>query len=744
MDAAGFSNSWTEGEISDEFWDRVDIQPITKGCALAQNLICNAAGPLDKRRGFWRVGPTYSQAHQSRLIAFRKTLTDALMLEFSESLVQVWQANGVGPPIVTFASPYTAAQAQLLRFKQVQDVIYLRMSDGSIAPKTLTRNSDVSWTFAAETYPNGPWLSENATLANTVTLTNTAGPADIHDSNATTSAGAIPAGASVTVNAANPMFNAGQVGQQLKIRANASSVSAYAWSPGVDYAAGNFATSVGNMYQSLSTAGNKQGSNPPVQDQGTQSDGDNVWQFVHDGAGVITITGYTSSTQVTGTVTRTVPVKSGVATSFWSFGAYSPASGWPTAWPTLREERLVNGATLTNEDFLDLTQTAGFAPTSEDYTPGSGLGTIVDTNAIRRRLGDDGGQILWFQIATYLVAGTITGEYLVAGSVLDEPLSPAGVTLKQLSNFGSADVYPAKLWNGLCFVARGGKTLRWLSIDTQQGAQGDDFSFLAQHLATRGFTRLAWVPTPDEVLWAQLADGGLAAMAFHKEQAVRGWTTQALPMGFVVEDLQVLPGPGGFETLWLVVSRPKGGATQRLIWMQSQVSDTLFLDGAELYAGAPTKNFAGFTDYANETISVIADGVEVDDVAVDNTGAFTLGTAAAVVQAGQPVAVEFDSLKLSLGFVGNSLNTRQRIVAAIVSLKCALAQLGLLDGGPMETVSTRLPTDTPGFAPKKAVREVTLAGDGDQGGRDPRIRITETSGYDFRIYSIKPKVAPGG
>ena len=38
---------------------------------------------------------------------------------------------------------------------------------------------------------------------------------------------------------------------------------------------------------------------------------------------------------------------------------------------------------------------------------------------------------------------------------------------------------------------------------------------------------------------------------------------------------------------------------------------------------------------------------------------------------------------------------------------------------------------------------MTLAGDGDQGGRDPRSLIVDDSAYDFIFYSVKPIVAAG-
>lgn len=762
MDYTGFANSFSEGEIAEDAWDRVDIQPVTKGVEQAINTLIMVSGPLRKRRGFFRVGAVADQTKLARLVPFRRSIADAQMLELGDSIARVWQINGApllfGGVQVQFATPYPSAQLAGLRWKQIGDVIYFRDAAGHL-PTALTRiNGGViaaDWTFAnivSLNLTNGPWLAENADATSVIALANTAGPADILDTGPT-NAGSIPSGASVTVTASKPIFNANQIGTTLRIRANGDSVSALGWSPGQKYAAGRFVVSAGNMYEVTVPGASGLGSNPPVQLLNTQSDGDNVFLYLHDGAGVVEITGFTSTVQVTGIVSRAVPVKSAVATSSFAFNAYSADQGWPTAWPEIREERLVEGATASNPDFVDMTSTAGFSPTTEDFTPGTGLGQITDVNAIRRRVGVDGSKILWFCVANYLLCGTEESEHLIAGSVLDEPLSPSALTIKDLSTFGSDPVAPVRVWNGLCFVQRGGQTVRWISIDTQQGATFDDFSVLASHIGQRQFAQLAWQPSPDQALIARIADGGMASMTYHKEQNVRGWTRWRLPggviepgqapalNGWICEDVAMLPGLGRIETAWLIVSRTKGGATQRIIWQQAQPADALFMDGALKYSGAPATVFGGLTDYVGETVRVLADGGQIDNLIVDGGGHVTLPAAASNVYVGLAYQVQIKSLKFAVGMSSGTLNTRQSVPSAIVSFRGAQVTFGLDGAGPTETILTRQKPDVPVTATKRKIAEVTLAGGDD---RDPRIIVTEDSAYDFLLYSIKPKVSPGG
>ena len=96
--------------------------------------------------------------------------------------------------------------------------------------------------------------------------------------------------------------------------------------------------------------------------------------------------------------------------------------------------------------------------------------------------------------------------------MLDEPLSPAeggGVTVKKLSAFGCDPIAPALAWNGICFVQRGGQTVRWMSMDNQQGFTKDDYSVFASHLGVR-----------------QFAPAGLAARALTASSGA-GWPTAA-------------------------------------------------------------------------------------------------------------------------------------------------------------------------------------------------------------------------
>lgn len=758
MAATGFTNTFTEGEISSDAWDRVDLQPVGKGCALAQNGVIRVAGPIGKRRGFWDLGDAWASAFKSRLIPFRRSIDDALMLEFSDLVCRVWNNNGapyLSPSTgdqVTFASPYSEADLAGLRFKQVNDVIYLRNSAG-LTPLSLTRLRNDLWQFSVVTYPSGPWQPENLDLTSTITVTG----ADDLDANPATDAGSMSLGETVTLTATEALFDPGMVGVMYRLRQGTGNPPVQAWKPAYHPPAVNtYNTSVGRVYKNTTMATHDETvTNPPVQDAGLQSDGGNTWLYLHDGAGIVQISAFTDANNVEAITLTTLPFPSGYTTAYWAEGAYSAFRGWPRMWPGLREERLVEGATAANLDFLDLTQTAGFGQLTETFTPGLGTGQIIATDAVRKRVGADGAELLWAAEAGYLIVASASGEYIVAGSVLDEPISPTSVLVKQISEYGSEDVYPARAHGGLIFVALGSQTLRELSVDTNQQAESDDLTVLAGDTAGRGFAQLAWIPQPDENLWFRLngppvdgdgdpaaPDGGLGVLTYHKQQNVRGFASVLLPGGWTVEDIATLPGPGRFETLWMTVTRPKNGQTQRRLWMQSQVSDGLFMDAAQLYAGAPVTVISGLTQLDGETVRILADGIQQPDQVVVGEQ-ITLETPASRVLVGLPYVFKFRSLKLD-SQLGGSLNMRQRVVGCTVSLKTALAKVGVEVNevlGLTETISPRLATDVPAASARRTIKNVAIAGDSD---RDVRLVVLDDTAYDCVLYSLKPQVEVGG
>jgi hypothetical protein len=102
--------------------------------------------------------------------------------------------------IYQIATPYLTADLFDLDIKQSADVMFI--AHGSYEPRKLSRTGDTSWTLAVTAFADGPFRTENTTLANTISANAVTGSVTLTASVATfvlgTTAGHKPSGAVAT------------------------------------------------------------------------------------------------------------------------------------------------------------------------------------------------------------------------------------------------------------------------------------------------------------------------------------------------------------------------------------------------------------------------------------------------------------------------------------------------------------------------------------------------------------------
>lgn len=746
MRQSSFQAAFNVGELSPDAWSRSDLVQHSKGCALGFNMIARVTGPTGRRPGTWFVGLPRFADRACRLIPFRRSSAEALVLEFGHLYARVWTVDGApvmnGGAQVEFAHLYTANQLDGLRWRQSGDVIFFTHRDG-LAPRLLTRQgSNTAWTMTGLPITEGPFRGENGDAGHTLSL----------------SGG--------TLSASRPTFNPGHVGSLWRLRANDGNPAVLSWEPGEEnIPSGAERVSNGRVYTRTGTADDA-GNTPPLHESGTVSDGKVDWSFRHDGAAVVYVTGYTSPTQVTVVVAGAGGLPSGLeaGTRYWSEGAYSDYRGWPTANPAIREERLALAGALGEPDAISLTRTAGFSPAGLDFKPGLGTGRVVDDDAVRRFVGGDRDRIVWMEGSTFLMAGTTSGEFLVSGATLDDPISPAGCVARPLNDFGSADVMPALAYGGVLFVAAGGETLRRVGVAPDQSTEQRDLSVVADHIGQRGMVELNWLKQPSNLLWIRLADGGQASFSYHAEQNVEGWNrhgiaapdlpTEDAPLagGMALESSCVVPGPNGRSRLFMVVRRQKGGVTQRLILRLADRTDRLFLDAAEQTpVGAGFTGVTGLDHLAGEAVTLMAateTGAgpvvgrgwgEYRGRPVSGAGAATLpdDTTAIRIVAGLPFRSRWEGLPPDMGGPGGTAGRKMRYTHAAIVLEAAVAYAGSVgeegDSG-TDRLLSRAPGDVGGPVMRRQTWRPALLGGAEY---ERRFFLETDHGWDLVIHSIR-------
>lgn len=739
-----YQDNFNSGELGPNLWRRPGLAQFQNGCALAQNFVPQVEGPLRRRAGFWHNGlPRYADS-ASILIAFVRAVDDAYVVELGAFYARFWGVDGqpitVGGNPYTIAAPYAAADLAGLRWKQLEDVIVFTHADGR-QPRRLERVSETSWNWDFYVFDDGPWQAENTDTSKTIAASAVFG--------------------SVTLTASFPAFF--QVGQRFRLRSSTGLPGVKTWQADEDPKGNALRLSNGRVYYAASsTSTEKTGNTPPSHDIGTNSDGILDWVYLHDNSGVVEITAIASSTSATASVIRTLPSlglvydHSGVkereyrpdgayslpATFAWAESVYSNYRGWPTAWPELREERLIVGGGRSSQSKYNASQSAGYSADRASFTPGLGTGTVLDDDAIQGFAGDDSFKVTGFVSGALLVAFTHGGESAIVGDTGEALLTPGGSKPRALSRYGSADVRPIKAQDAILFVTRGGKSLRDLRASAYDyPGQGTDLSFIAKHIANRKFVEIEYAAAPDYILWTRLADGGLASMVYNREQNVYGWSRHALGGGCIVESLCVVPDPAGNDRLWCLVRRTKNSVVQRLVWMMSDPDDRMRLDGAVRYSGAPASQVSGAVHLIDETVRVAvgpgdgryAWGGDLE-VAGDGTVALQDGPAGEII-VGLPYLSRFESLPLSKADKQGEKLRVQRVHAAIEG---NVLTGGTVGGGDADFDSFRLPEDIEALTPQERIAQLDMAAEHEL---DPRVFIATDSVHDLTLKSLNVEFA---
>lgn len=761
MRTQAYLPAFNVGELSEDAWARSDLAQYAKGCVLGLNMLSDVVGPTVRRPGTWFCGlPRYAD-RLARLIPFQRSQGDALLLEFGDLYARVWTVNGQpvlsGGAPVQFATPWTEAQVPNLRWQQVGDVMFLFHRDG-LVPRTLTRLSNTSWSLTETPFNNGPYRGENIDPTKTLRF------ADVLDPE-------FPEIAGPTLFASFAAFLPAHVGALFRLRENDGNPPVKSWESSTSVASGELRLSNGRVYRRASTGGGTTGNTPPVHTSGSVSDGGAVWEYVHDGAGVFRITAVLDADRAKVQVLQRGPTNLTTATPYWSEGAYSTVHGWPTAFPAVREERLVLGANAAEPDAADFTRTAGFSPSGLDFKPGLGTGRVVDDDAVRRFVGDERNRLVWLARSTYLTAATTNGEFLITGATLDDPISPSGCVARPLSEFGAADVAPVLAHQSLLFVAAGRQTLIELKVAPDQSFASYDRSVVASHIARRGLAELAWMKQPLNQLHVRLDDKGWASLVYHADQNVLGWNrhslagrlrpSEAQPLGggMDIESLAVLPGLNGRPRLFLLARRPKGGLNQRMILRLADPEDRLFLDAAELYSGTPVNEVGGLDHLAGEEVTVMA-ATEAGAGSVPGPGwgqyrhrlvsgagavALPGGTTAGRLYAGLPYLSRWEGLPPEFAGPGALSGLKVRFISVTLTATLAEAAHGTTTteegDSPSETFVSRSRQDLGGPVLRRRVLSQPVSGGADL---ERRYYVETDSGWDLRVHALKAVVEAHG
>ena len=397
--------------------------------------------------------------------------------------------------------------------------------------------------------------------------------------------------------------------------------------------------------------------------------------------------------------------------SFLASGAYTsggtatPDADNPIA-VAFFESRLVFAGTNVRPNTLFMSRSPVSTTGATRYDDFTG-GTDAD-HACFFTLAPTNGQIDYITwavgTAKYLVVGAFGGAFRVSGGGLDEPITPTSINVRPVDSFGCAPTPPAVNGAYVYFVQRGGVTVRVLKYS----ADADDIASFdlclnSEQIGYSPITRIVFQPGRPDMLWVLRTDGQMASMTLDAAEQIAGWHRHiAAGTSATFIDMAVLPRQDQPDQLWVITQRTVPGiqkssaavpirsveyltddvtysdiedyygttATEALdaaAYRAATVAllkTAAFLDASEYYNGSAAATISGIWHLEGETVTAVADGVEVSGLVVTN-GAITLSSAASVVHVGLPYTGLLQTQNLELGGRSGPAQAKPRNICAL-------------------------------------------------------------------------------
>jgi len=612
-------NSFTAGELSPRMAGRTDLPQYFKGCATEQNIVSYVHGGATKRQGTKFIATAKDSTNPVKIIPFRYSTEQAYILEFGENYMRVFKDGGIvtvsGSPYF-IATDYAGLDLDNIDYTQSADTMYITHSDYPVAK--LTREGHNDWTIEDVEFTWGPFLDANTTAV-TITPSALTGSITLTASSATFAAGHVGSQWRIgntlkeetTVDAENTFTDNVYVklGETLVVAAT----TAGSWGTTVitvqkTYDSGTTWVDVGTFTSNTSqeiaelvgdvhyTIGCKTGA--------FDTDDVDVSITLLDQSGYVKITGYSSSTSVSGTVVEELPAIT--ATTDWAEGAWSAYRGYPKT-VTFFEQRLIFGGS----DYRPQTLWASKVDDYENFDVGTGLN---DESYIYSLVSNEVNSIRWMIAADVMRIGTSGGQWKFGFT--STATTPTNVDTKLHSTVGSAAVRPILINGNVLFIQEGGRKLRAMSwSEESQQYISPEMSSKSEHILNYqyGITDMAFQLSPDPIIWmVRFVDGALVGCTFDSIEGVVAFhehTTQGY-----FESVATIPGDDRDE-LWAVVYRENENGNFRAIeqfatpnWDRDNQQEAVFLDSSLVYDGVGATTLSGLDHLDGIEVNVITEG----------------------------------------------------------------------------------------------------------------------------------------
>lgn len=581
------SRSFAGGEVTPEFYGRIDDSKFQTGLAKCLNFYPLPHGPVSNRPGFGFVRAVKDSARKTRLISFTYSTTQTMVLEFGHLYVR-FHTNGA--TLMSGASPYEVVtpyvEADLFDIHYVQSADVLTLVHPNYLPRELRRLGALSWTLTTIAFAST--LSPPTGITATPTVPASPGTLSTY-TYVITSLGANGLDESTYSGVANCSNNLLRDGAYNTITwtaaAGASRYYVYKLSNGL----------YGYIGQTQSTT------------------------FVDN--------------NIASDVSITPPE---INNPFVGSGNYPSAVSY-------FEQRRSFGGTYNAPQTLWMTRSG--TESNLNYS----IPTRDDDSIQFRVSAREANTIRHIVPLQELVLLTSSAEWRVT-SINTDAITPTSFSVKPQSYIGSNNVQPVIVNNNLIFTAARGGHVRELGYAAQAGGyMTGDLSVRAPHLFDNmDITDMALAKAPQQIIWMVSTSGKLLGLTYVPEHNVGAWHQHDTDGTF--ESCCVV-SEGNEDVLYVVVNRTIGGLVKRYVERMASrqfvnQADAFFVDSGLTYDGAAVSSVSGLTHLEGKTVSILADGA-VHPQRVVTSGAIALDVAASKIHVGLPIAADLQTLPLS-------------------------------------------------------------------------------------------------
>ncbi len=740
-----YARGFAAGEVTPEFWGRIDDAKYQMGLALCRNFEVLPHGPVRNRAGFAFVRQAKLSAKRSRLIPFTFSSTQTMVLEFGHGYIRFHTQGATlmagAPPAWATATayvvgslvsegganyysvrdhtsagsfaadadkwyalpaggeyeiptPYTEDDLPTLHYVQSADVLTIVCP--RLYARELRRLGGTHWVLSVIDFASP--LSAPTGLSVTATVGPVSpGPATIQSYVVTAVGGdGNESPPSTAATDSNNLFDHG-------------AFNTLAWST----------VTGATRYRVYRLSGGVHGY--VGETTGTS--------FVDQGGGDV----------VTPDVGRTPPMEGGFTSSI--VGPLPPGAEDPSRCPgavTYFEQRRWFAGTASEPQTLIGTRSGSESAMTYSLP-------IRDDDRVRIRVAArEANTIRHLVPLGALVLLTGSAEWVVT-SVNTDAVTPTSIAVRPQSYVGANDVQPVVVHaNAVYAAARGGHVIELSYHEEVRGLRPSDLSLRAPHLFDgEQIVDLAYAKAPYPIVWAVSSSGRLLGMTYIPEQNVTAWHRH--DTHGVFESVCVV-AEGDEDALYAVVRRVIDGGTVRYIERQRSrrveaVEDSFFVDSGLSYEGPPETAFSGLGHLEGETVAVLADGAVMAQAVVSG-GSVTIAKPASKVHIGLPITADLQTLPLVFEVQGFGQGRPKNVNEVSVRIS---ESSGLFVGPRFDKLTEwKQRTDEPYGAPPRLRTAVASVKVAPSWGDDGAVCLRQANPLPLTVLSMTIDFATGG